>query len=99
MGAGGSGGLGKKVSVAGERNERGRRRGKARCDVLKKWPGAVTSFCVPVLTVRQRVMSPWRATYANVVKSNFKLISTAKYVISILRIRNGRVAIVIMVNI
>jgi hypothetical protein len=98
MGAGGGGRLGKKALVVGKQNERGRRRGRARHSVLKKRPGVALTFCLPVLTVRQRVRPPWRATCANVVKMKFKLLSSGIYVISILRIRKGRVAIVIMVN-
>lgn len=66
--------------------------------ILKKWPETASTFCLTVLTVRQRVMSPWHATCANVVKMKFKLLSSGIYVISILRMRNGRVAILIMVN-
>jgi hypothetical protein len=45
--------LGKKASAAGERNERGRRRGWARRGVLNKRSGAASTFCLTVLIVRQ----------------------------------------------
>jgi hypothetical protein len=68
---------------------RGRERSKA---------GAGRTFDMPWLTGHQRVRLAWHAACAKMENSMLKLLSFGKFVIVILRMRNKRVAIVIMVN-